>query len=363
MSPENLQDDEVRLCPICRSPISVWATKCKHCGAEVGRPRVEESKLTLKDLGGEAQNTYTVSGNVKDALESFRAEELSAQEEEYRQQDEVKKSWFGKRKAKAAPAKDMSDSEHILPELDNYHKELAEGMQEITTLQKRDAARRARQQPAISRTIFIAAAVMAGLVLLYLGGSFAVPRIKEYFLAKNKKHTPICDAGDAQILLNQGANTIRALEAAMEAVNCDATEENTGIAADVRGRFTKEMNDGLSADSYDELEMTRISGWIERAGLADKDNNDINILLDRVRADLRDYGLILDQIDLENKRAKFQLIAKNAAGEVEVWVERGELISGRFRVTRIRSDGVFFEDIKIKKRPLVSKIHTKVVAE
>ena len=53
----------------------------------MGRPRKEEHKLTLKDLGGEASTNYTVSGNVMDALEAFREEQISAQDYERKQRD------------------------------------------------------------------------------------------------------------------------------------------------------------------------------------------------------------------------------------------------------------------------------------
>ena len=67
--------DPMRLCYVCRMPISVLAIRCRYCGAEVGRPRKEQETYTIADLGGEKVGTYTVSGNVTDALESFMMEE------------------------------------------------------------------------------------------------------------------------------------------------------------------------------------------------------------------------------------------------------------------------------------------------
>ena len=360
MSQENLPDDEVRLCPICRSSISVWATKCKHCGAEIGRPRVEETKLTLKDLGGEASNTYTVSGNVMDALESFRADELSAQEEEYRQQDAKKKSWFGKRKDKEGAGEVKGESEMLLPELDNYHKELAEGITETTTVQKREAARRAQAKPAITRTIFTVAAVAAGLVLLYLGGSFAVAGIKEYILARNTAPLPDCASKPnlALELLNRGEDSIVALEAARVAVDCYASEDNLAIAENVRGQFVREMNARLSSGRYDEREMRETSNWIDRANV-DKDSS-IRELQNRVLKDLADYSLMLSEVDFSNGRAMF---IQKSGGEEELWVKKDELALDRFKVTRIRPDHVFLEDTLIGNRRLVSRINSKIAAE
>ena len=84
MPQDMMEQDALRPCPICRTPISVLAVRCRHCGAEVGRPRKETETFTIRDLGGESETTYTVSGNVLDALEIFRAEELSAQRQQRR---------------------------------------------------------------------------------------------------------------------------------------------------------------------------------------------------------------------------------------------------------------------------------------
>lgn len=67
--------DKTRLCPSCRMDISILATKCRHCGENVGRPKVEAHHLTVRDLGGETQTRYTPSGNVMEAIEAFRVDE------------------------------------------------------------------------------------------------------------------------------------------------------------------------------------------------------------------------------------------------------------------------------------------------
>ena len=71
--------DKTRLCPTCRSPISVLATKCKFCGDPVGRPRDENRKLTVDDLGGESASEFTRSEDVMEALEAYRREEYTPQ--------------------------------------------------------------------------------------------------------------------------------------------------------------------------------------------------------------------------------------------------------------------------------------------
>ncbi len=65
-------EDELRLCPVCRMSISVWATRCRFCGEEVGRPKREEKKLTMRDLGAPKQAAYKQSEEVRKALDDFR---------------------------------------------------------------------------------------------------------------------------------------------------------------------------------------------------------------------------------------------------------------------------------------------------
>ena len=81
MSGENRLDgaDKTRLCPTCRSPISVLATKCRFCGEAVGRPKDEARKLTVDDLGGESSSDFNRSEDVMEALEAYRREEYMPQ--------------------------------------------------------------------------------------------------------------------------------------------------------------------------------------------------------------------------------------------------------------------------------------------
>ena len=84
--PEEVEKDkEERLCPECRSTISIWATKCKFCGSKVGRPKMREAKLTLKDLGGEAHDKHKVSKHVMSAIGTFRYDEVYANDPDKQQ--------------------------------------------------------------------------------------------------------------------------------------------------------------------------------------------------------------------------------------------------------------------------------------
>ena len=72
---EPREPDKTRLCPSCRMQISVLATKCRFCGENVSRPRVEDRHFTIRDLGGENSRKYAASESMLSALESFRIEQ------------------------------------------------------------------------------------------------------------------------------------------------------------------------------------------------------------------------------------------------------------------------------------------------
>ena len=67
--------EKTRLCPACRMPISILATRCRHCGQKVDRPRDEGRRLTIATLGGTAHESYVPLGSV-DLTEEAREGKL-----------------------------------------------------------------------------------------------------------------------------------------------------------------------------------------------------------------------------------------------------------------------------------------------
>ena len=53
-----------RLCPACRSPISIFATICRFCGQKVDRPRDDGRRLTVSTLGESPGDSYVPLGSV-----------------------------------------------------------------------------------------------------------------------------------------------------------------------------------------------------------------------------------------------------------------------------------------------------------
>ncbi|HPJ99075.1 MAG TPA: hypothetical protein PKW60_06280, partial [Candidatus Hydrogenedentes bacterium] len=67
-------EDKTRVCPFCRREISIFATKCFHCGERVDPPRADQRHFSMEDLGGRKSTNYAPSESVMAALETFRAE-------------------------------------------------------------------------------------------------------------------------------------------------------------------------------------------------------------------------------------------------------------------------------------------------
>ncbi len=350
--PDPHEKDELRLCPVCRMPISILATRCRHCGEEVGRPRKEVEKLSIQDLGGETDARYTVSGNVMDALETFRAEVLSKQEEERQEKERLAQStWFSSKKREENPeGKDNHDSG--LPELDEQHRELADTGDEST--RKATTKTSAKAAPAqLTNKLFFFAAIAAGLVLLYLGTDFAVAKIKDYLEQRNAEEVFVYE-NRALAMLEEGGEAIEALGEAMEALKFNHTDENLGIAEQVRARFIQEVDALRLENPYRQENLDRASMLASRALLRDG-HRDMRDLLNRVDADVAAYKVLLTKIDTENGRATFRV--SNSDQTVAV----GDRVADRFIVVRISTAGVALEDSKVKEGSRYRRLMARLV--
>jgi hypothetical protein len=361
---ENMpEQDQMRPCPICRSMISFLAIRCKFCGAEVGRPRKEAETLTVQDLGGMSETTYTISGNVMDALEAFRAEEIASQEQDRRVKEAAAATWFGKRPKQG----DMNARvEAGLPELDAAHQDLADSMFGGA----HPGGKGARPKPAafdgplITRKLFVLAGIVAGLVILYLGTEIAWARIKDY-IAKRRNADQIVYVNRALEMLNNGRPSIEALEEALEALKYNKTSDNERIAGDVRTRFVNDVNEILAGEPFVRDQLDRASQLVTRAAL--KDNNRVTQeLAGKVEREVATYKLVLTAVEANGERATFRLHDPQYPQQ-EQKVGVGDYVEDRFLVKRILSNSVVLEDTKVKTkrgfRNLVANVLSPVIEE
>ena len=328
--------DPTRLCPTCRMPISILATRCRHCRETVARPRKEEAKLTIRDLGGESRTQYTISGNVMEALESFRAEEISAQT--VARQSKAKGSWFGR---KQAPPPSTTHQE-AMPELDGHHLELSELFAPRAQTSSRSTPPPGR--PAITRTAFAIGAVLAGLVLLYLGTDYTWARISDYL--DKRSAVPEADYNSrAMDMLNAGQPFEAAYREAVDAVRTVNKESNQQILEEMRQELFARVDRVLNAQTLDPVGMSRISQWASAAADIDQDPR-VQQVWQRASRDVAAYKMILTKVDAQAGEATFQINNIYHDKQEEV-VKVGQYVQDRFLVTAITERTVRLEDTKV----------------
>jgi len=328
----------------------------------VGRPRKEAEKLTVKDLGGDPESTYTISGNVMEALESFRAEELTKQETERRQKEAAKSTWFGQRH----PDQEVEPAQHDgLPELDAVHRELA------LVDEKTDGTAAVHAKPKakgpssdFSRKLFLLAATIAGLVLIYMGTDFTWAKIKDYLESRN--------AGDKVVYVNKArdfyarGDVLGALIEANEALKYNKTDENYEIAKEMRACFVQEVTGLLTKEQYDPQDHQRASEMVSRAVKSDSDAS-IRDLHDKVRAEVAAYKMVCAAIDFPGKQATFKVFDR-ALNMTEQKVGENGRLNDRFVVTAITQYDVRLKDERIvsggnRFRNIVARVGTPLTGQ
>lgn len=332
------QQDPTRLCPTCRMPISVLATRCRHCGETVARPRREEHRLTVHDLGGEQKTNYTISGNVMDALEAFRAEELSAQEMA-RQEKSKSSSWFG-RSNTPLPGDSI---DHGMPELDAQHLELANLSGPRTHSTSRNLPPPSRV-PAMTRTAFTIAAMVAGLVLLYLGGGYTWGKVSDYLDRRNAPVT-IDYSSKALKMLESGLPMADVYKEAVDAVKATDKEENRIILDKVRQELLEKVEKALKEPTLDLRRMAEASTLISEAARLDNDRR-VQSMWQQVQRDQAAYKMVLTGVDVSKGEATFKLNNVFADKDEET-VKVGSYVQDRFLVTAITERGVRLEDTRV----------------
>lgn len=364
---DSQEKDSMRLCPTCRMPISVLATRCRHCGVEVARPRREEKQITIRDLGGDKSTNYTVSGNVMDALESFREEQLSAQEQERLQREQASGTWFGR---KAAQDRNAAPRSADFPELDENSRELA-GLGSVSqvedlvgsTAPRRTAPRRNLGPTPQERLIQIGA-VVVGLIVLYVGATMGWARYQTYKAEQEALLHPDYTS-KALDMLAAGRPVVDCLSEAVSAVSHTDSPGNRDALEQARARVVEEVNKLLNSYSYDREVLDQASLLASKAAQVDGDSR-IQDLDAAAKSELAAYSLILLSIDVKTQRAKFKIHDRNVQqDEQEVGV--GDYVGGRFVVQSIIEGQVRLIDNKRRsatgQRSIIARPASPVSAE
>ncbi len=332
-------EDPMRLCPECRMPISILANRCRYCGSNVGKPRKEVETLTVQDLGGEARSSYTVSGNVKEALQSFMSEEKASSDAKAREREQ-RKGWFGRKKT---PDERMGGSGSAsLPPLDTARHDLASslGLDDFSTSRRPNQPSAAQE---LAHKAMIGGMVVVALAFLWFGGGFVHKKYAEY-KEHSKPQAPVYP-NHALEMMASGKPLIQAMEEAITALKNNDTPEYRDIAQKVREKFIEDIDKRLNAIPYDRSLMESASTDASRAGMKDTDDRIVK-LMDKVNQELNFYKFVLAGIDQDKKTATFRLNNPNIP-EREQTVSEGDLLQNRFIVKRIGPNFVRVEDPKV----------------
>lgn len=343
------KDEQQRQCPACRNWVSFLATRCHYCGETLGRPRKEEIRKTIKDLGGETQSQYSVSGNVMDALEAFREENLSEADGLRRQKEEASQTWFGRRHGSDEPAAQVKDG----MELSGDHKSLADDILGGNPAVRTPAPAKPRYDSDLIRNIGIGVAVLVVLVLGYL---FVLPAVQNYIAERNKPVMPEF-TNLTRVKIDTGAPAMDVLSAAHEAAEVAPTPENQALLEEARAYVEQAVQELLNSDTFDDGKLGQASAIMSQAVRIDHSDR-IMALSEEVNNEVAVHKFILVSVDPASGKAVFKL-NNSAAGVDEQQLGVGEMLQDRFIVTAVTSTSVRLEDTKRqvhgRQRPLVSR--------
>lgn len=346
------REEQSRQCPACRNWVSYLATKCHYCGEALGRPRKEEIRKTIQDLGGESRSQYTISGNVMDALEAFREENLSETELIRRQKEEASSTWFGRRGTSDAPEGALATQ--TMPELSGEHRSLADdilGDNPPVGATTGIPVRRS-SNPDLARNMGIGAAVLVALAVVY----FALWPAFQTYLAERNKPVARVHHNLTQQKIDTGAQPMDVLRTAAEAVQIAPTPENQELQEAARAYLEEHVRGLLHTNPYNDSKLGEASSLMNQAVAIDHSDR-VRALAEEVAQDVVMHKFILTAVDADAKRATFKL--NNGAGAAEQTVGVGELLMDRFIVTAVTSSSVRLEDTKRiihgRQRPLISR--------
>lgn len=297
-------DERTRPCNTCRMPVSILATKCRYCGAELGRPREETRSLTTQDLGGETVKHYAPSSNVMDALESFRTEQA------------------------AQKRKTSSDAnEPDMPELDARSRALATAIRATPT--GRPGAGRRFSWGDYGRYALggVTAVVLVAVAITVIPRFTTGQAQDDVFINR----TPG--------LIELGAPPLEILDAALEGMRLAPGDESEALYAQARDLVHAEVMGNLTEDDFTRRHLDLASRLASQA--ADQDpRTEMQALKTLVDNEVVAYNIVLTEVDASAGTVKYRVARANE----ELEASRDELILDRFQISRFSGNSVRLRD-------------------
>ncbi len=314
--------DKMRLCPVCRMPISVWAIRCRFCGETVGRPKKEVETFTVEDLGGETPTAKnTLSAEVLEAIEEFRKELVEPPPKE-----EPSTVWnlWGKYK-KTNTGSQVNRVQNINP----------------------------------TRWILTFGIITILLIFSYFFGPSTWSQLKSLFYGQPENVVEYDNR--ALFMLQNGEPIEMVLQEALKAFETTNKDEDKQILMQVRSQLVEKINTLLTKEPYSSLDIAEASRICSEVIKIDYDPI-IQDLYRKVIDEISAYKITLTQIDAVNKKATFHF--SNPSFKLkEQTVSEGELVQDRFLVKQILSSRVRLEDTKIVNEGRPRKLTISLMSE
>ena len=295
-------DEKTRPCTTCRMPVSILATKCRYCGAELGRPREETRSLSAQDLGGETIKHYAPSSNVMDALESFRTEQAAQQRK--------------------------SGKEGNLPELDDRSRALASAVRSSPSGPPRKNTRRFSWGD-------YGRYVLGGITALVLV-VVAITVIPRFTTGQTEGEVFV---NRAPSMMELGAAPLEILEAALDAVRQAPGAENDAIYAEARARLRQEVTGVLAAPNWSRRYLDQASRLANQASALDP-HGETQELKSMVDAEVDAYNIVLAGVDASSGAVTYRM----ARSDTNHTATRDDLILDRFQIVRVTGNTVRLRD-------------------
>jgi ribosomal protein L40E len=304
------EQEETRLCPECRMPISVLATRCRHCGSEVARPRKKEASLTIQDLGGDQASTYRPSGNFLEAIEAFRAEVLQPE--------------LGQGKA--------GQGTPDLPPLDARSLD----MMNAALGDVRTSAPPARAAHGIPPALLWALLGLVAIAALGLGVTMA-----SSLMNQRVEETPP-RVNEAPRMMLADAPALDVLREAKQSFDEYPSAGNRAILDEARQYVAAAVEGLLQALDWNR-QLHEQASRLSQQALSVDPSDVLRQLRQRVLDELNAYNFVL-QVDSDVRQVTFQHHDRTKPPEI---VTEGEILAGRFQVEKITSNQVRLTDLKV----------------
>lgn len=322
MAGEDLpREDKLRLCPSCRMEISSLAVKCRYCGEEVGKPKLEQRTLSIDDLGGESVYHRAPAGSVIEALEAFRVE-------------------AGLEMGDGAQAPDASanaggsgigvgpDGMPVLDE-DPLGEQSGSGWNSsITSVHK-------RRPPTVQERIRTVGLVVGVIAVLAFCGVKA-PGWIEAYRSSHADAAPLPFVNKAPGILERGGPPLEALRAAAEAIRFENSAQHKSSRDKALERLIEQVEGLLNAKPFNQDNLTRASGLMAKAVSIHPSSKAI-AAAEEVNSDNAVYKMSLIGVDGE--------VATFMSNDSQLMdVEEGDVLAKRFRVRLVDPRSVTLDD-------------------